>query len=70
MSGRQNPEGINPGEDQEPSQNPGQSDGSDVIGGGREGRWGGSSDVVGGGSDLGPDVGTASREPAGGGEVY
>ena len=69
MSGRQNPEDTYPGEDQEPNQDPGQSGGSDVIGGGGEGRWGGS-DVVGGGSDLGPDTGTASREPAGGGEVY
>jgi hypothetical protein len=70
MSGRQNPEDRNPGEDQELNQNPDQSGGGDVIGGGGEGRWGGSSDVVGGGSDLGPDTGTATREPAGGGEVY
>lgn len=65
---RQNPEGRNPGEDQETD--PGPSGGSDVIGGpGKGSRSGGSSDVIGGASDLGPDTGTGLREPAGG-EVY
>ena len=56
-------------QEEEAGRNQGQSDGSDVVGGG-SGRSSGSSDVVGGSSDLGPHTGTPSRQPEGGGEVY
>ena len=70
MSRRQNRSDKNAEGDQESNVNQGQSGESDVIGGGGEGRAGGSSDVVGSSSDLGPDTGTGSRQPDGGGEVY
>ena len=69
MSEQQDRNDRSQGEDQETGRNQGQTDGSDVIGGG-SGRAGGSSDVVGSSSDLGPNTGTASRQPEGGGEVY
>ena len=70
MSTRQNRGDWNAEGDQESDVSQGQSGGSDVIGSGSEGRAGGGSDVVGSSSDLGPDTGTASRQPDGGGEVY
>jgi hypothetical protein len=69
MSRRQNRSDKNAESDQESNLNPDQSGASDVIGG-NEGRAGGSKDVVGSSSDLGPDTDTASRQPDGGGEVY
>lgn len=69
MSRRQNRSDRNAERDQESNLNPRQPDGTDVIGG-HEGRAGGVSDVVGSSSDLGPDTGTAPRQPDGGGEVY
>ena len=69
MSRSQNRDDRQAEGDQESNVNPDQSSGSDVIGG-NEGRAGGASDVVGSSSDLGPDAGTASRQPTGGGEVY
>lgn len=70
MSRRQNRGDGNAEGDQEPNVNPGQPGGSDVIGSGSEGRTSGGSDVIGSSSDLGPDTGTAPRQPDGGGEVY
>ena len=68
MSERPDREDWRPEGDQESNRDIGQ--GSDVIGG-SSGRAGGSSDVVGSSSDLGPDTGTATREPdTRGGEVY
>jgi hypothetical protein len=70
MSKRQNRGDRNAEGDQGSNVNQGESGESDVIGSGSEGRASGSSDVVGSSSDLGPDTGTASRQPDGGGEVY
>jgi len=68
MTERPNGEDWRPEGDQESNRDTELGSGSDVIGG-NSGRAGGGSDVV--GSDLGPDTGTATREPdLRGGEVY
>ncbi|HJQ25791.1 MAG TPA: hypothetical protein VKA60_17865 [Blastocatellia bacterium] len=69
MSDQQDRNDRSQGEDQEAGRSQSQSDGSDVVGGG-SGRSSGSSDVVDSSSDLGPNTGTAPRQPEDGGEVY
>ncbi len=70
MADRENRTEPGQGGDQDSDINQGESGGSDVIGGGAGGS-GGGNDISGGGSDLGPDTGTGTGQPGGGGgEVY